>query len=1308
MATQQSIDHLVGLAVAMLGVAPGTKWLNERAKQLDGGDTLADIANEIQSSTGFEGEYPAFLTNERFATDFLEALLGDHVTEAIMMASVDFVAGQLAGATRGELALALVEALTTIAREGEDNALHADFGKAAAAFHNKVMVAKHYTEEAREESPSASVLEGVTDDPDTVMAAKEAIDNPPAPPESMEGRTIVLTPTIDTIKPGDGERDTTPFGDEIVAQPVQGSNNTFQEVLNPFDTIDGGGGADIIHIFGTDPDESLSLGAEDISNVESVSINTVGGIDADLTDWSGLESVHLRRFGDKSDVKITVDDGATITSARKFGGEKATLVGASGAVDIEATGDTAVYIGSAGQTESVKVKGGASVLVNNGAGGQSQTVTTVSVDDVKLNDGEEDTEPSGTFDPMQNTNGFLVGQDGRAQIGVDNTPTDTGTAPISPVGLAADGLTLTNAITGNPIIGTYSWNDDGVGTTDALAVTAQLKFDVNTGGLVFGKIVSLAGSTFGDQGTPDDASDDVSEVTVRSGAAAKTYKEDVLDGVRVPASVAFTTQDIGKEDADPSTVRVGAMPTLTVKSDSIAEVHLHNTRAIALVENQSKTATGGAQPEDLAVTVDGYGTVKNGRAVATEEGKLCVDGTGSAKDIDITVAGASNFRLASDEVESLDINAGAALWLKVHKFDDRTVSTSLKSITVKGEGGVTMDGLNGMSNLASIDAGESSGKNSFKSTGAGAELAKLKTAMGGSGSDTFALTTSLRGNLESVHTGEGNDVVMVDGDYRDEGLRVDLGAGEDTFHGSKGNSESRIDGGDGRDTLRLTSDGLTYKDGTKTKSIYENFEILDLGGGSGPYDVGRLGVDTIVVKKSTGTGDDGVTLNNVGAGTTVRVEATSAGTGTVADVKYNFANDVNTAGSLIDGGTTNILNVSLMAKGGEKDTTDTTDLNSRTGAAELMIELDEDLVAMTIDSDASVHRTAAGKRVTSRHYENKVTVTGTSSALEEVKITGDAQTNLGGTGLISLEYVNAAESGAGVTVEAGVADNARVRLVGGNHDDKLTSGDFAGATAITTRNVLMGNGGDDMLNGGDGMDLLNGGAGADTLDGGDTADGATDVEDRFIYNAASESQVSFSRNKDTSSIYDAKGYDVIQGFTSGTDKLHLSKDLVAAATAGQIVGTETISNGIKLANEWDGWKPKHVDDDNDSTTPSTDDDGTTGTDTPVSTTSIDGNTMDNDGGARNLFDFIGDGKGLFLTSVTSTGGTFGSTTRTFKNSFALVNQSAKNNDEDSPGTWLLIDVDSDGNFVGDTDMVIFLEGTTDTPAVAFLGTDISP
>ena len=1298
----------------MLGSAPGTDRLNDWVDDLDDDMSVEDLANHIEDSDDFQDEYPAFMTDGEFAEAFMGNLLGDYATADVSAMVVEAVEGLLgAGHSRGEVALVVVTAMLAIAAEGESHDLYEALGMASTAFHNKVMVAEHYTVMARMADPSASVLEGVTADTDSAMMAIDAIDNPPAPPEPPPepdtAQRFVLTPTIDDVMGGDAD-------DTIVAQPVAQVSNVFQETLNPFDSIDGGGGVDTIHIFGVDPDDMLSLGAEDIMNVENVVINTVGGINADLTDWAGVEMVDLRRFGDESDVTVIVDDGATVSSSRTFGGT-VMIAGASGTVDIEASDSSMVHIGSAGQTESVMVEGGASVTIakNLDGSGQSESVTSVSSTGVALNAGNEVMEPSGTFAPLTNTNGFLVGQDGSTQVGVDITPS-TGDDAISPVGLAADGLTLTNPVNttgvgtgnpvGSPILATYSWDDDGDASADsptaALEVNVQLKFDQDNGGLVFGDIVSIGGTSFAPNADPA-----VTEIEVRANTDnAKTYKADALDGMRVPASVAFTTQDIGKEDADPVATTVGAMPTLSIHSNAIEDVHLNKTDAIVKVMNDSKTATGGAMPEDLSVTVDGYGSLHSW-------GKLCVTGSGSAETITIDVAGASAFRLASDEVKTLNISGDARLVLEANKFDNETVSDTLATVTVSGAGGVAMDKLQGSKKLASIDASMSSGTNSFKSS---AELAALTMVMGGTGGDTVDLSTSLRGKLASVDTGDGNDTVMIDGDYRDGGLMVDLGAGDDTFHGGPGNGMSRVDGGDGRDTLRLSGDGDTYKDGEKTMSIYSNFEVLDVGGGSGRYDVGRLGVDTIVANKTT----TGVTLNNVSGGTALDVSAEKAGMGTSATVTYNFADDVNVAGSIIDGGTTNILNVSLMARGGDGDSK-----KGESGKADLMITLDEDLLAMTIDSGASVHRTAAGKGVTSGHYMNKVMVGDTASALEEVKITGNAMTELGGTGLTSLQYVNATESGAGVVVDASAnADRdadvgngleavtaTRVRLAGSNHDDNLTAGGFD-AAGVTARNVLMGNGGDDILTGGVGRDLLNGGAGADELDGGD---GDTAAEDRFIYNAASDSQVTFSRNKDNPNVYDAKGYDVIMDFDStsadgSTDKLHLSKSLEAIFKAGGVKGIDEWGGGATDGTAGGlvggGWKP-------------VDNDGTPGGDS-TATIRIDGDGSGRtvaqgdetegtpDAGAANLFDFIGDGRGLFLTRVEGQPNDFGHSTVSVKNSVALIAQDTGKvgTDDAGDGLWLLVDVDADGNFDADTDMVIFLDGVV-TAAGFDATTDLS-
>ncbi len=385
MATQQSIDHLVGLAVAMLGVAPGTDWLNARAKQLDGGDTLADIANEIQSSSAFEDKYPAFLTNERFAKDFLEALLGDHVDDAVMTAAVDFVAGQLAGASRGELALALVDALTIIGGEGGSEAdmafreLHSgNFGKAAAAFHNKVMVAKHYTEEARKAEPSSSVLETVTDASESVTAAINLIDNPPVAPPSMDGETFVLTGLRDNLK-GTAQDDTfiaepslNPISGEAVASPLQA-----------YDIIDGGDGVDTLEVYSS---RELQIRTDQVSNVEQVLLNSQNSIEADMSEWEGLESVNADRFNGNVSIEV---DGAMVTLGEKATGDEVVIEGAGGALDINAGDWTSIHVVSNGHTESVTTTGGSDVTVDNDDEEPSMTVKSVTVSAVN-GDTEED------------------------------------------------------------------------------------------------------------------------------------------------------------------------------------------------------------------------------------------------------------------------------------------------------------------------------------------------------------------------------------------------------------------------------------------------------------------------------------------------------------------------------------------------------------------------------------------------------------------------------------------------------------------------------------------------------------------------------------------------------------------------------------------------------------------------------------------------------------------------------------------------------------------------------------------------------
>ena len=1240
MATQQSIDHLVGLAVAMLGVAPGTDWLNARAKQIDAGATVDDIANEIQSSTGFEARYPAFRSDERFARDFLEALLGDNVTDAIMMAAQDHVTGRLkAGETRGEVAAFLVEAMTVIAAD-EDNPFYADFGKAATAFHNKVMVAKHYTEEALKASPDDKVLEGVTDDPTTVETAINNINNPPQPPAEPEtGKRFVLTSGIDNFDGGD-------LGDTFIAQPVLGSDGDSIPTLSPFDSIDGGGGTDTIEIYGVRANSDLSLGAEDITNVENVVINTVGGIDADLGDWTGLEMVKLDRFGrdDDSNVRIIVD-GAAVNSDRPFNGN-VTMVGADGAVDIAASGTSVVHIGSAGHTETVAVKGGASVTVDNGAGGgnkQSATVTSVSVDGVRPAASTKDLVDG--FKPKLDSDNFLVDQAGLRRVTVDIDGGNNPAAAIAAIKLGDEKEGL------RPLL-------DASGSGDPTPIRVILAAD-DLEPLVFD-------TTTG-------------QVRLEDGRA-------LPDGITVTFTPAAGP---GKDETETEVTTPGSGATFTVRSNAIETVALHNSTAIALVYNNSKMDDGKDMPEDLAVTVNKYGTFKTNGTVK-DLGKLCIDGAGSAENITINVVGASAFDLASNKVKALAISGDARLVLDVNKFKedvlDDGASRTLETVTVTGAGGVEMTGLSGMGKLEMIDASGSSGNNTFRSREASGdpaatdELASLTMVKGGSGNDSVTLRTKVTGELESVDTGDGNDTVTIAGMLRNGGLEVDLGAGDDTYSGRMSNGKSRIDGGEGTDILHLTSTAnSTYRDAdNKVKSIYTGFETLNVAKGSGDYDVEQLGiVNTVLVTDSTAPINNGmdfatVTLENMADGMGIRVHGIQGrgdgrSTNTTAKIVHESADDRRS----------DSLDVHLAAFGRNDTRTDTK------GEAILTLTTDAGTELINISSNATPHSSdaalAANRPVAASHYQNELTLTDGSEAVEELVVSGNAKLKITvDPASARLDEVDARDNSGGVTFAfTGTAPATGMELSGGSGADN-----FTGSAAV---DEIEGNGGNDVLRGGDGNDEIRGGAGGDTLRG-DT-EGGPAGNDTFQYSSASDSQVAWTA---TGVMY---GFDTIEDFTSSDDQISLGRALYnglhrfdgAVADAIKtvaITGTAALGVGeFRAINA------------NDSTA-----DTTARTDGVAATNPT----------ANSLREWLGDGRGVFEstdgTGLTAQTVQHAITTvrETYSRAFRMGEDANTTGAVDTTGdntnnaiglyrTWILIDVNADGDFDASVDMAIALQ-----------------
>ena len=460
---------------------------------------------------------------------------------------------------------------------------------------------------------------------------------------------------------------------------------------------------------------------------------------------------------------------------------------------------------------------------------------------------------------------------------------------------------------------------------------------------------------------------------------------------------------------------------------------------------------------------------------------------------------------------------------------DNWVTDSLESITVSGEAGLTVN-ASGSGDLTTVDASASTGKNSITLNATN----KLTSVTGGSGNDTVSIKT---GNLAAT------------------GLDVDLGAGDDTYVTGAGKNlspvaaDSSIDGGEGDDTLAMAvgadSTGHTYREAGKTKSIYTGFETLDVGGGSGDYDFGLLGVENIQVSKGT---SGVVTLENVAAGTAINASGNSSSSSmTEAMINYQLAEQ---EGGSFDFGSTGIVDVNLRAagkfsdKGDDASTRGVYDPTINGGSAVVMVltvDDDQDIQGMMIDSSAS-----AGGTALSSDYRNIICADATD--VINVRITGNAKLTFKSvaenpddvatrtqTALDALEYVDARTNTAGVVVYA--LDGAG-RVVNGVNTVTLLGSEaadtFWGSQKAGVTNVMQGNGGNDTLYGGDSVDIFVGGAGADKMNGADVGNGGND---QFRYYAASDSQATFFGET-------AVGFDRIMNFTAG-DSIRLSSDLLA-------------------------------------------------------------------------------------------------------------------------------------------------------------------
>ena len=481
--------------------------------------------------------------------------------------------------------------------------------------------------------------------------------------------------------------------------------------------------------------------------------------------------------------------------------------------------------------------------------------------------------------------------------------------------------------------------------------------------------------------------------------------------------------------------------SVEVYSKALANIALHNTDAIVLVQNDATDMT------ELTAMVNRFGLS------ASMMGKLCLKGI---EDLMLQVAGTSWFDLASNEIKTVKVSGTGDLTLDVNKFDNSKASTTLESLMLSSSGKFTMKDASGLSKLKTIDAEEASGDVHIGKLGD-----SVTSYTGGSGKDTISVTA-----------------------FAKAGLMANLGDGDDTFTvNGTANSKSRIDGGAGRDTLVLNSvKNAMYKEGGETKSIYTGFESvsLDVGGSTGVYDVKGIDLDKLMVTRAQAgvTGSvkgTGATFKNVKPGTDLVIKSPASEENHYSTVSYELAEAERFAAN-----TTDHLNLTLSHVGHASTSPKTAGFVSeqangfREGAMRVVkprihLTLDTDIKSLTVnsiiekgDSTADVARHATYFRSFVARGLEEIKVTGNAYVGWYVHATTTAESELRPTTLDNLKYVDARES-AGIGF-AGLKSGKGVEIHGSDQYDAMV------ITSDNKKDTLMGYGGDDVLVGGTGAE----------------------------------------------------------------------------------------------------------------------------------------------------------------------------------------------------------------------------------------------
>jgi len=890
---------------------------------------------------------------------------------------------------------------------------------------------------------------------ETAQAAAEAANTPAAVAAAAVAAVAPvtsLTTNIDQVLPND-----------LGQQLTSGGTTAATQTLQSMDVIDMGGGADTLHAI------VVTAVVPQLSNVETINLSTTAA--ATTVDMSGSTGYEIiNNTGSTNTLLVTnIALGTTLGLANTSSGGTFTYAGTTGTSDESALSLTNV-------TGGTYVMAGIETLNLTSAGAVNNTATFTATNTSTIN--------------IDGAKGLNLGTAPATALTINSTDS-TGAITLTSSSAAASTFTYT----GSSSIDTI--------TVGLRAVTENISLNAGNDKVTFTANLAVLDVLNGGDGTD-------TLVGVMAGM-------DILD-----ASGTANMNVSNFEKLEVSNDLANTLTTQNVQA-GIAQVHL--------AEGGTGTVVGAAG--DLQITI---GNPLTGTLTLTDTGTALTD-TATVKSSSLTAeAWAANNSIVSGGYETLTIDTStpngsatdqqfAAITYPAATADTGAVpklviiGTSKIDLTapVNGYAEIDASGMTANNTTTTTLTYDSNAQvpvytgAAFKITGSpGRDLIlgdanATNTIDGGAGADTI---TGGTGN-DTITGGEGNDTITTSSNPATGGENISGGAGDDTIifganYYITASDQDVIDGGDGTDTLSLTTAGVALIDAYSVSVAnalnagMSNMEVLivsdQLNTGTA-LDMARLdGINSITL-------NDGISGNESLIGVQSGVTVT-------ANADNNADTDILTITHANATGSADVINYNMV--------------NAATD--------DFGVVAMAATETINI--------ATSEPTANAIVRVSTLGLnITNATTTGGTTLNVSGTEAVTIDTVIAANV-INSTIAGADGDFIMSNATGSNLAQTITTG-VGGDTVV-------GGGGADIINAGGGTDIITGGSGADTITGGEGTDTINGNAGSDVIDLTEVTSVADAITID----YSNRGVDVdtIKGFAPAVDDINIDHSQIFADT----------------------------------------------------------------------------------------------------------------------------------------------------------------